>query len=57
MNGRDIALIVMGFLALLLVNALAFVFDAEWINVAISLDSLYIGALITYYFKGVSKTD
>lgn len=56
MQGKDIALIVLGFVALALVNALAFVFDAEWINVAISLDSLYIGALITYYFKGVSKS-
>jgi len=45
----DIGLFVMGIISLLCVNALAFVFDAEWINVAITLDAGFIGALITKF--------
>jgi len=52
MNIKDILLIVLGFLVIGCVNAIAFVFDAQWINVAISLDSAYIGALIAFYLRG-----
>jgi hypothetical protein len=54
MTAKDIVLIVIGFVALGFVNALAFVFDAQWINVAISLDSAYVGALIAMYLRGSS---
>jgi hypothetical protein len=53
MTAIEYILITIGVLALACVNAMAFVFDAEWINVAISLDSAYVGALITNYLKGV----
>ncbi len=47
----DIGLFIMGALALLCANAMAFVFDAEWINVAFSIDALFIGALITKFLE------
>ena len=55
MNAKDIVLLVIGVISICCINAIAFVFDAEWINVAISLDSVFIGSLSTYLFKGVSK--
>ena len=51
----EIGSVVIGVIALCCVNALAFVFDSEWIKVAIALDSAFVGALTTYYFKGVSR--
>lgn len=50
---REIAIFIIGLLVIVSVNAIAFVFDAEWINVAIALDSAFIGSLSTYYFSGV----
>jgi len=45
----DVGLFAIGVISILCVNALAFVFDAEWINVAITLDAMFVGALITKY--------
>lgn len=45
----EIGLFILGGIALVCVNALAFVFDAEWINVAYTLDAAFIGALITKF--------
>lgn len=56
MEWKEIGSLILGLVALGCVNALAFVFDSEWIKVAIALDSAFIGSLSTYYFKGVSKT-
>jgi len=50
-KATDIGLFVIGALALLCANAMAFVFDAEWINVAFSIDALFIGALITKFLN------
>jgi len=47
----DIGLLIIGVIALLCANAMAFVFDAEWINVAFSIDALFIGALITKFLE------
>ena len=47
----NIAIFVMGLVALLSMNAIAFVFDAEWINVAMVIDATFIGALITTYLN------
>ncbi|MBA7681810.1 hypothetical protein ES703_90150 [subsurface metagenome] len=51
-KATDIGLFIIGGLALICANALAFVFDAEWINVAVSIDALFIGALITKFLNG-----
>jgi len=47
----DIGIFVIGGIALVAVNALAFVFDAEWINSAIALDSLFVGALVAKFLR------
>ena len=47
----DIGIFVIGAISILCVNALAFVYDAEWINVAITLDAMFVGALITTYLS------
>ena len=47
----DIGLFTIGAIALICANAMAFVFDAEWINVAFSIDALFIGALITKFLE------
>lgn len=57
MNAKDIGIIIFGTLAMVSINALAFVFDAQWINVAIAQDTLIIGALIMYYFKQNKSTN
>ena len=56
-KATDIGLFVIGGLALLSANALAFVFDAEWINVAFSIDALFIGALITKFLNGKQQME
>lgn len=43
----DIGLLVIGGIALLCINALAFVYDGEWINTAIAINSSFVGALVT----------
>lgn len=48
----DIMIFVIGIIAVLCVNGIAFVFDAEWINVAIALDSTFVGALIAKFLNG-----
>ncbi|MBA7545636.1 hypothetical protein ES705_38005 [subsurface metagenome] len=48
----DIMIFVIGIIALLSMNAIAFIFDDEWINVAMSIDALFIGALITKFLNG-----
>lgn len=45
----DIGLFVIGGIALISINALAFVYDGQWINTAIALDSTFVGALITRF--------
>ncbi|GAG68581.1 unnamed protein product [marine sediment metagenome] len=45
----DIGVFVIGGISILCINALAFVFDAQWINVAITIDSAFVGALITKF--------
>lgn len=45
----DIMILVIGIIAILCVNAIAFVFDGEWINVVVGIDSMFIGALITTF--------
>lgn len=47
----DIGLLIIGSIALISANVMALVFDAEWINVAFSIDALFIGALITKYLS------
>jgi len=47
----DIGLLIIGIVALLCVNALAFVFDGEWINVAITLNASFVGALIAKFLS------
>jgi len=47
----DIGTMIIGGLALCAVNALAFVFDGQWINVAIALDSTFVGALIAKFLS------
>jgi len=47
----QILIFVMGIIALLSMNAIAFVFDAEWINVAMVMDATFIGALITQFLN------
>jgi len=47
----QIMIFVMGIIALLSMNAMAFVFDAEWINVAMVMDATFIGALITKFLN------
>ena len=54
---KDIATFLLGMLCLCCVNIIAFIFDGEWINVAIAIDSAFIGSLSIYYFKGVSKKE
>jgi len=48
----DIMIFVIGIIALLSMNAIAFIFDAEWINVAMVMDATFIGALITKFLNG-----
>jgi len=48
-KATDIGIMLIGGIALICANALAFVFDGEWIKVAIALDSTFIGALITKF--------
>ena len=48
----DIMIFIIGIIAILCVNAIALVFDGEWINVAIALDSTFIGALIAKFLNG-----
>ena len=45
----DIGLFILGAIALTMVNVMALVYDAEWINVAIALDSSFVGALIAKF--------
>jgi hypothetical protein len=45
----DIGVFVIGTISIICVNALAFVFDGQWINTAIALDSMFVGALITKF--------
>lgn len=45
----DIGIFIIGGISILCINALAFVFDAQWINVAITIDSAFVGALITKF--------
>jgi len=52
-KATDITMIIIGALALLCVNGMAFVFDGQWINTAIALDSSFVGALI---YKFLSKS-
>ena len=47
----DIMIFVIGIIAILCVNGIAFVFDGQWINVAIALDSTFIGALIAKFLS------
>ncbi|GAG63369.1 unnamed protein product [marine sediment metagenome] len=47
----DIGIFILGGISILCINALAFVFDAQWINVAITMDSAFIGALITKFLR------
>jgi len=42
-------LFILGVISLGCVNAIAFVFDSGWVDVAIALDSTFIGALIAQY--------
>ena len=55
MNWKALTILILGTISLVCVNALAFVFDAEWIKVAIALDSAFIGSLSTYYLSGSIK--
>ena len=53
MNKTTVIMIfVIGIIALSSMNAIAFVFDAEWINVAMVMDATVIGALITKFLNG-----
>lgn len=51
MKPKDIIALVFGSLALIGINVVAFIFDAEWIRDAIIVDVATITAIITYYFK------
>ncbi len=55
MNWKALTILLLGTIALTFVNVLAIVFDAEWIKVAIALDSAFIGSLSTYYLSGSFK--
>jgi len=46
---KEWGIFVLGVIAIGCVNAMAFVFDSGWIDVAIALDSSFIGALIAQY--------
>jgi len=46
---KEWGVFVLGTIALISVNAIAFVYDSGWIDVAIALDSTFIGALIAQY--------
>ena len=47
----DIGVIIIGSIALLCINAFAFVYDGEWINTAIALDSAFVGSLISRFIS------
>ena len=51
MKGREIIILVLGIISIGCVNALAFVYDSGWIDVAIALDSAFIGAIISNYIS------
>ena len=48
----DIMIFVIGIIACLSMNAMAFVFDGEWINVAMVMNATFIGALIAKFLNG-----
>lgn len=52
MNWRALTILLLGTMALTFANVLAILYDAEWIKVAIALDSAFIGSLSTYYLSG-----
>lgn len=55
MKGKDIFLGIIALICIISVNTIAFIFDNGWIDVAISLDSLMIGAIIVDYFLSNHK--
>ena len=48
----EIMILVMGIIALLFMNSIAIIFNAEWINTAMVMDGAFIGALITKFLNG-----
>lgn len=47
----DVGIFVIGGISIICINALAFVFDAQWISSAIIIDSAFVGALITKFLR------
>lgn len=55
MRAKDIVLGLTAIICIVSVNIIAFIFDNGWIDVAVSLDSLLLGAIIVDYYLSNHK--
>ncbi|MBA7546540.1 hypothetical protein ES705_38932 [subsurface metagenome] len=55
MKARNITLGLTALICIISINVIAFIFDNGWIDVAVSLDSLLLGAIIVDYYLSNHK--
>lgn len=55
MKARDITLCLTALICIVCTNIIAFIYDNGWIDVAISLNSLLLGAIIVDYYLSNHK--
>ncbi|MBA7545515.1 hypothetical protein ES705_37884 [subsurface metagenome] len=57
MKAKDFILGLTSFTCIICTNILAFIYDNGWIDVAISLNSLLLGAIIVDYYLSHKNND